>query len=65
MAQQCYQVCLGAAWQEQRRLFTGQANRFRLQCVDRRVIAINVITDFGLGHGFTHSGAGAGYCVAA
>ncbi|MNC77809.1 hypothetical protein D3C75_1298690 [compost metagenome] len=65
MAQQRHQVGLSAAWQEQRRLFTGQTDRFCLQSVDRGVIAVNIITHFCLGHGLAHRGAGAGHGVTA
>ena len=58
------QVGLRARGREQRRFMAEQLGRARLQAVDRRVVAVDVVAHFGRGHGGAHGRARAGDGVA-
>ena len=62
---QSEQVAHGPGRYEERRGEAQARRQFGLQAVDRGVLAIDVVAQFGRGHGFAHAGGGLGDGVAA
>ena len=58
-------VALGAGGAEQGGLLADQRRRLRLQLIDRRVLAVDIVAYFGLEHRPAHLGRGPGYRVTA
>jgi hypothetical protein len=48
------EVALGAASDEDSRLFAEEVGRHHLQPVDGRVLPIHIVADLGTGHHLTH-----------
>jgi hypothetical protein len=65
MAHQAAQIALRAGGHEQRRLLTQHRGDALLQRVDGRVVAEDVVSDFGGGHCRTHRRSGLGDGIAA
>jgi hypothetical protein len=65
VAQQGEEISLGAAGDEQRRLMTEHLGGQVLQPVGGRILSVDVVTDFRLGHGLAHGRRRPGHCVAA
>ena len=65
MGQDGRQVALGAAGEEDRRFLADNSGKLPLDFENRRIIAIDVITNFGVRHGMAHGRVGPGYRIAA
>ena len=65
MAEQCYQIALGATGKEKSSLMARHFRQPMLQAVHGRVFVIDIVSHFGGGHGTAHAGTRGGHGITA